>query len=33
VKATINAADQARLVDQYLGRLAAAPPADKQVSA
>ena len=33
VKATINAADQARLVDQYLGRLAAAPPADKQVTA
>ena len=33
VKATITAADQARLVDQYLGRLAAAPPADRQVTA
>jgi F-type H+-transporting ATPase subunit b len=33
VKATINAEDQARLVDEYLGRLAAAPPADTQVTA
>jgi F-type H+-transporting ATPase subunit b len=33
VKATITAEDQARLVDQYLGRLAAAPAADKQVTA
>jgi F-type H+-transporting ATPase subunit b len=33
VKSTITAEDQARLVDQYLGRLAAAAPADKQVTA
>ena len=33
VKATITAEDQARLVDQYLGRLAAAPAADRQVTA
>jgi len=33
VKATITAVDQARLVDQYLGRLAAAPAADGQVRA
>ena len=33
VKATITAQDQARLVDQYLGRLAAAPAADGQVRA
>ena len=33
VKATITAEDQARLVDQYLGRLAAAPGADRQVTA
>ena len=33
VKATITAADQARLVDQYLRRLAAAPAAGKQVTA
>jgi F0F1-type ATP synthase membrane subunit b/b' len=33
VKATITAEDQARLVDQYLGRLAAAPSADTQVTA
>jgi F-type H+-transporting ATPase subunit b len=33
VKATITAADQARLVDQYLGRLAAAPMQDTQVTA
>ena len=33
VKATINAADQARLVDQYLGRLGAAQTADKQATA
>ena len=33
VKAAITAEDQARLVDQYLGRLAAAPAADKQVRA
>ncbi|MCU0250982.1 MAG: hypothetical protein MUE61_12275 [Vicinamibacterales bacterium] len=33
VKATINAADQARLVDQYLGRLGAARTLDKQVTA
>ena len=33
VKATITAEDQARLVDQYLGRLAAAPAADRQATA
>ena len=33
VKATITAEDQARLVDQYLGRLAAAPPAGRRVTA
>jgi len=33
VKATINADDQARLVDQYLGRLAASPGADGRVTA
>jgi F-type H+-transporting ATPase subunit b len=33
VKSTITAEDQARLVDQYLGRLASAPPADRRVSA
>jgi F-type H+-transporting ATPase subunit b len=33
VKSTITAADQARLVDQYLGRLASAPAAGGQVSA
>jgi F-type H+-transporting ATPase subunit b len=33
VKATINAADQARLVEQYLGRLGAAQTADRQVTA
>jgi F-type H+-transporting ATPase subunit b len=33
VKATITAEDQARLVDQYLGRLAAVPAAGKQVTA
>lgn len=33
VKSTITAEDQARLVDQYLGRLAAAPAADRQVRA
>ena len=33
VKATITAEDQARLVDQYLGRLAAAPGADGRVTA
>lgn len=33
VKSTITAEDQARLVDQYLGRLGAAPAADKQVTA
>ncbi|MGE5198532.1 MAG: hypothetical protein ACM3H9_02745 [Rhodospirillaceae bacterium] len=33
VKSTITAEDQARLVDRYLGRLAAAPAADKQVTA
>ena len=33
VKATLTAEDQARLVDQYLGRLAAAPAADRQVTA
>jgi F-type H+-transporting ATPase subunit b len=33
VKATINADDQARLVDQYLGRLAAGPAAHRQVPA
>jgi F-type H+-transporting ATPase subunit b len=32
VKATITAEDQARLVDQYLGRLAAAPAPDTQVT-
>jgi F-type H+-transporting ATPase subunit b len=33
VKSTITAEDQARLVDQYLSRLATAPPADGQVTA
>ena len=33
VKATITAEDQARLVDQYIGRMAAAPAAGKQVGA
>jgi F-type H+-transporting ATPase subunit b len=33
VKSTITAEDQARLVDHYLGRLAAVPGADKQVTA
>ena len=33
VKSTITADDQARLVDQYLGRLASAPAAGGQVSA
>jgi len=33
VKATITAEDQARLVDRYLGRLAAAPAADRQATA
>jgi F-type H+-transporting ATPase subunit b len=33
VKSTITAEDQARLVDQYLGRLASAPAADRQVTA
>jgi F-type H+-transporting ATPase subunit b len=33
VKRTITAEDQARLVDQYLGRLAAPPAADRQVTA
>lgn len=33
VKSTITAEDQARLVDQYLGRLASAPAAGRQVSA
>jgi F-type H+-transporting ATPase subunit b len=33
VKRTITAEDQARLVDQYLGRLAAEPPADTLVTA
>jgi F-type H+-transporting ATPase subunit b len=33
VKSTITAEDQARLVDQYVGRLAAVPAADKQVRA
>ena len=33
VKATITAEDQARLVDQYIGRLAAAPAADGPVTA
>ena len=33
VKSTITADDQARLVDQYLGRLASAPAAGRQVSA
>jgi F-type H+-transporting ATPase subunit b len=33
VKGTITAEDQARLVDHYLGRLAAAPGADRQVTA
>ena len=33
VKATITAEDQARLVDQYLRRLATAPAADGQVTA
>ncbi len=32
VKATITADDQARLVDQYIGRLAAAPAADRPVT-
>jgi F-type H+-transporting ATPase subunit b len=32
VKATITAEDQARLVDQYLGRLATAPSADRTVT-
>jgi F0F1-type ATP synthase membrane subunit b/b' len=33
VKAGITAEDQARLVDQYIGRLAAAPPAGREASA
>ena len=33
VKATITAEDQARLVDQYLRRLATAPSADRRVTA
>ena len=33
VKSTITADDQARLVDQYLGRLASAPAAGRQVNA
>jgi F-type H+-transporting ATPase subunit b len=33
VESTISAEDQARLVDQYLGRLASAPAADTQVTA
>jgi len=33
VKATITAEDQARLVDQYIGRLAASPAADRPVTA
>jgi len=33
VRATITAEDQARLVDQYIGRLAAAPSADRPVTA
>ena len=33
VKATINAEDHARLVDRYLGRLAAAPVPDGRVTA
>jgi F-type H+-transporting ATPase subunit b len=33
VKSTITAEDQARLVEQYLGRLAAAPAADGPVTA
>lgn len=33
VKSTITAEDQARLVDQYLGRLGSAPAADGQVTA
>ena len=33
VRATITAEDQARLVDQYIGRLAAAPAADRPVTA
>lgn len=33
VRATITAEDQARLVDQYIGRLAAAPAADGPVTA
>ena len=33
VKSTITADDQARLVDQYLGRLASAPAAGRQVRA
>jgi F-type H+-transporting ATPase subunit b len=33
VKATITAEDQARLVDHYLGRLAASPAADGRVTA
>jgi F-type H+-transporting ATPase subunit b len=32
VKATITADDQARLVDQYIGRLASAPAADRPVT-
>lgn len=33
VRATITAEDQARLVDQYIGRMAAAPAADGPVTA
>ena len=33
VKTTITAEDQARLVDQYLGRLAATPAAERRVTA
>jgi len=33
VKSTITAEDQARLIDQYLGRLASTPAADRRVTA